>query len=172
MNTQFFRQLRRDFLTLLFLLGIGGVCGILYNWNLLSKSFLPVAEDNSTSISPIPLGIKQISLVESKALFDRKSATFLDARRSFFYRQKRISGAETLPYTQFEQFWPAFEKKVQKGIPLILYCSGYDCDDSQLLAQKLKELGYLHLAVFHGGFPEWEQAGYPVESSLSPDPVQ
>ncbi len=161
------KDLYRDFQVILLLVLVGGSCGVLYNWSLLNKSLLLGSGQLPLTTATIPQGLKQIDLAETKSLFDAGAATFVDARKNIFYLQKHIAGAINLPYTQAEPFWTDFQKKFDKETPFVFYCTGYDCEDSHVLAQKLKEDGYTRLAVFHGGFPEWEQAGYPTESSLN-----
>jgi 3-mercaptopyruvate sulfurtransferase SseA len=46
---------------------------------------------------------------------------------------------------------------------LVLYCSGYGCPDSFDLGIILLAEGYRDVRVFEGGFPEWADAGLPVE---------
>lgn len=159
------KNLYRDFRIIFLLVFFGGSCGVLYNWSLLYKSLLSDPSQLPFAMVTVPEGLKQIDLAETKSLFDAKTATFVDARKNIFYLQKHIAGAINLPYTQPEPFWTDFQKKFSKDTPFVFYCTGYDCEDSHILAQKLKEDGYTRLAVFHGGFPEWEQAGYPMESS-------
>ena len=48
---------------------------------------------------------------------------------------------------------------------LIIYCSGGDCDLSEELGNHLFEyLSYTNILLYEGGFPEWEEKGYPVEN--------
>jgi rhodanese-related sulfurtransferase len=47
--------------------------------------------------------------------------------------------------------------------PIVTYCSGRTCEDSQNLAQMLAAIGYSDISIFIDGFPAWETEGYPVE---------
>ena len=53
--------------------------------------------------------------------------------------------------------------KTAKDAFLVLYCSGFDCHDSKTLGDKLIQAGFRQVFVFEGGFPEWRDAGYPVD---------
>ncbi|MCY3790975.1 MAG: rhodanese-like domain-containing protein [Gemmatimonadetes bacterium] len=56
-------------------------------------------------------------------------------------------------------------EKVSKDTALVVYCSGTTCNLGSKLAQKLaEEMDFTRIYVFAGGFPQWEEAGYPVES--------
>jgi len=48
-------------------------------------------------------------------------------------------------------------------LTLMLYCSGFGCPDSFDLGERLLAEGYLDVRVYEGGFPEWRDAGLPVE---------
>jgi 3-mercaptopyruvate sulfurtransferase SseA len=45
---------------------------------------------------------------------------------------------------------------------LVVYCSGKDCEDSAMLADKLSMAGFFNIYVFKDGFPDWEKHGWPV----------
>ena len=46
--------------------------------------------------------------------------------------------------------------------PIIAYCGGGSCEISLTVADALIAAGYRRVLIYVGGFPEWEQAGYPV----------
>ncbi len=73
------------------------------------------------------------------------------------YVQGHIPGAVSIPDAHFDT------KKgilpIDKSIPLIFYCGGYECKLSHLSAKKAAKLGYSHIAVFPGGYPAWKKAG-------------
>ncbi|MCM3876326.1 MAG: rhodanese-like domain-containing protein, partial [Thermoanaerobaculia bacterium] len=45
------------------------------------------------------------------------------------------------------------------SIPVVLYCSGGDCEDSHMLARKLFGAGFNNLLVYSGGWPDWQKRG-------------
>ena len=51
--------------------------------------------------------------------------------------------------------------------PIIVYCSGGDCHDSQLVANALLSLGFSDVTVFTGGWDEWSAAGLPAATGTS-----
>jgi len=106
------------------------------------------------------------SAQEAWNLFQQQ-AVFLDARRSEDYAAGHIAGARSFSVwegdieTKLQQL-PA--QGVSPDSPIVTYCSGGNCEDSAILAEKLADLGYTRIYVYEGGFPEWQQQGRPVET--------
>jgi rhodanese-related sulfurtransferase len=115
----------------------------------------------------------EIAFNDVKTLHD-KNALFLDARRTSVYEQGHIPGART--YSVWES---DIEDKVQKlfaersdtaaqALPIVIYCSGGDCEDSHMLAQKLWGIQFNNVYVYKDGFPDWQQHGAPVHTGANP----
>lgn len=138
--------------------------GLLMNRQMLVDSWTGTVHQASPPPSaarqPLPLGLMQV-----KELFDRNEGYFLDARDTATYAAGHIRGARTLPLGEFQARLPEFLKNVPKTMPLIVYCNGYGCHDSGDLAKQLIDAGYWEVYVFDGGYPEWKEAGYPVEGT-------
>lgn len=49
-----------------------------------------------------------------------------------------------------------------KETPVVVYCSGLECDSSLKAARALREMGYENVRRYEGGKAEWKQAGYPM----------
>jgi rhodanese-related sulfurtransferase len=145
---------------------LAAVIGIAWNHTLLlnvwSGKLHTVASSPSsrgTAKLPLPAGLLQV-----KDLFARKEAVFVDARDDFVFAQGHIKGAIALPLGQFESKLADFMVKVPLETTLVVYCNGYDCRDSLTLGTKLMEKGYRQVYVYEGGYPEWKDAGLPIES--------
>ncbi|HEV7574151.1 MAG TPA: rhodanese-like domain-containing protein [Thermoanaerobaculia bacterium] len=115
----------------------------------------------------------EIAFNDVKSLHD-KNALFLDARRTSVYEQGHIPGART--YSVWES---DIDDKVQKlfaersdtsaqALPIVIYCSGGDCEDSHMLAQKLWGIQFNNVYVYKDGFPDWQQHGAPVHTGANP----
>src|SRR5262245_1917163 len=87
-------------------------------------------------------------------------ALFLDARPVAFYRMSHIPGALPLPEDDFEGAFPALEKRLRARFDLVVYCSGFGCEASHIVARRLRERG-IPAAILHDGWPAWTDAGYP-----------
>jgi rhodanese-related sulfurtransferase len=115
--------------------------------------------------------IREISPADAWALY-RAKAPFLDARRSSEYAEGHIAGAwnvsvwESAVEAQITQFEAAV--KPSSITPLVLYCSGGECEDSHLLASRLTPLGYRNLFVYRAGYPDWVQQGRPTGKGMRP----
>ncbi len=110
--------------------------------------------------------LKGIELAQALELFNKKSATFIDARDQWDYSESHISGAINIPEFSFSKD-DSLLKKIPKNNLLIVYCSGDDCDISKRLTKDLVELGYTNVYVFLDGFKSWNEASLPTENGKS-----
>ncbi len=102
---------------------------------------------------------------EAVALHSR-GVPFLDARRTAVYGQGHVAGARSFPIweaTVDEGIKKLFDEGYDVNAPLVVYCSGGDCEDSHMLAERLHGYGFNNALVYTGGFPDWEKRGMPVE---------
>jgi rhodanese-related sulfurtransferase len=106
-------------------------------------------------------GDEVIEAAEAKARLD-KGALFLDARPKDFWTMSRIPGSLPLPEPDFNTAFAELEPKLRGTFNLVVYCSGYGCEASHIVARKLREKG-IHAAILNEGWPAWTDAGYPVE---------
>ena len=105
-----------------------------------------------------------IELVEAEEKWNQ-GVTFVDARAEDFYRYEgHIKGAVSLPYEDFAASFDRVEKLLPSPeLALVCYCSGYGCEESVELAKLLNIKGYTRVFIYEGGWPEWSEAGLPVE---------
>ena len=106
------------------------------------------------------MGAIEISASEAKTLHDR-GVVFIDGRGGI-YERGCIPGAINLRFSG--NFTPENLAEVV-GIDdeIVFYCGGLDCQLSPNSSAKALTWGYSRVYYFAGGFPEWRQAGYPVE---------
>lgn len=110
--------------------------------------------------SPLPL---PVDLDEVREL-QGGSSLLIDARSREGFAEGHLPGARSLPRGEFERLLAGLRAEVPFSTPLIVYCSGYGCSDSFILAEQLIAAGYRQVRVYEGGFPEWRDAGLPVEA--------
>ena len=157
---------RTLFIEMAVIVAVASIIGLIWNRQMLVESWTGTVERSSRTAAPaadrlpLPLGIMQV-----KELFDRGEGYFLDARDATTFAGARIRGARSLPLGDFEARLPEFRKQVPKTMPLVIYCNGYGCHDSMDLGKKLIQAGYWEVFIFEGGYPEWREAGYPVEGT-------
>ena len=76
-----------------------------------------------------------------------------------------MSGALNIPPSAAYETFNTVLADLPRDTALVVYCSGTTCNLASKLAQKLaEEMDFSQIYVFVGGFPQWEEAGYPVES--------
>ena len=100
-----------------------------------------------------------IKLDFAKALFDKKHR-FVDARDVSDYSAGHIQGAVNIPYHDVEKFRDKLND-FPKDQVYITYCSSA-CDVSIDLAYVMVKMGFKKVYIFHGGWDEWKNAGYPA----------
>ena len=101
----------------------------------------------------------------AKALFDNKSALFIDARPYGKFAGSTIIGSLGVPDTKFEEYVQFMPN--DKNAIIITFCGGYDCHKSHSVADKLVKLGYTNVKVYAAGFPEWKKENLPVTGAAS-----
>ena len=115
----------------------------------------------------------EIGFNDVKALHD-KGVLFLDARRTSVYEHGHIPGAR--PFSVWES---DIDEKVNKlfnersdpkdqNLPIVVYCSGGDCEDSHMLAQKLWGIQFNNVYVYKDGFPDWAARSEPFHTGPNP----
>jgi len=134
----------------------------------------PPAADPLARFTPHPdKPSVEIGYAEVKALHDG-GALVLDARRTSIYEQGHIAGAR--PFSVWEsdvdeKVTRLFDERGdprEQAKPIVIYCSGGDCEDSHMLAQKLWGIQFNNVYVYKDGFPDWQARGGAVRSGTNP----
>ena len=95
----------------------------------------------------------------AKALFDKKYR-FIDARDLSDYSAGHIQGAMNIPFHEIEKYKDRLND-LPKDQVYVTYCSTA-CDVSIDMAYYMAKLGFKKVYIFHGGWDEWKNAGYPA----------
>jgi rhodanese-related sulfurtransferase len=106
-----------------------------------------------------------VSLAQTRALFEKGAADFVDARLEKEFAAGHILGAmsvsaESLPESLVAVL-PNLDPKRER--PVVVYCGGGECHASHMVADLLRQAGYGHVHVFTDGFPAWEGAKLPID---------
>lgn len=110
--------------------------------------------------------VEEIEAAEARRR-QQEGALFLDARPVDFYRMAHIAGALPLPEDDFDRTFAGLEDLLRRRFDIVIYCSGYGCEASHIVAGKLRERG-ISSAILHEGWPAWTEAGYPVREGDQP----
>ena len=111
---------------------------------------------------PEEAGIHLIGLAAARSFLESETGAVLDARSPEQYGQGHLPGAIECFVYELEQYLPHVLQEIAPDTPVMIYCSGEDCEDSRFLAQSLKEIGFQRLYVYQGGYDEWSRQGLPV----------
>jgi rhodanese-related sulfurtransferase len=104
----------------------------------------------------------ELNLSAAKALFDSRSACFVDARSEYAFYNSHIKGALSLSDSRFDEQFVEFRQKKSIATLIVVYCTGPNCGKARNVAEKLKKNGYRNVKVFSGGMIEWSHAGFPM----------
>ena len=118
-------------------------------------------------------GVKVISAVEAKALFDKKSASFFDMRSAINFGKGHIPGATALPYKELSEFKVGFDaskdsfdiKKLpaDKNKIIVFYSDGPSGWKSYKAAFLARKAGYKNVMWLREGSKAWETNKFPME---------
>lgn len=112
----------------------------------------------------------EITSDQAKALFDR-GAIFFDARRSAAYRDAHVRGSRSISVWESDadaKVKAFYDEGHDANAPIVVYCTGGDCEDSHELARKLWGVTFDNVCVYRDGFPDWEKRGRPVSRGDAP----
>jgi rhodanese-related sulfurtransferase len=110
----------------------------------------------------VQAGDELVEARDAKLLLDR-GAVFLDARPRDFWRMNRIPGALSLPEDDFDRAFAELQGRLRRASGIVVYCSGFGCEASHIVARKLRERGFI-AAILNEGIPAWQDAGLPMDS--------
>jgi len=115
----------------------------------------------------------EIAYDDVKTLHDH-GVLFLDARRTSVYEQGHIAGARPVSVWESDvddkvaKLFNERSDPAQQALPIVIYCSGGDCEDSHMLAQKLYGALFNNVYVYKDGFPDWQKRGGAVHTGVEP----
>ena len=114
----------------------------------------------------IQAGDEVIEAPEAKIRLDQ-GALFLDARPEDFYKMSHIPGSFPLPEPDFDAAFVRLEPRLRATFNIVVYCAGYGCEASHVVARKLRDKG-IHAAILNEGWPAWTDAGFPTKTGAEP----
>ncbi len=132
--------------------------------------FVAAVRGAEAAVSADAPGLGNIDLAAAKKAYD-EGAIFIDARSEHEFTAGHIAGAHHLYYADFEAKGTELLAKLPFDKTIITYCSGEDCNASDILARHLIEFGFERVRVFFAGWPAWQAAGYPSEGAGDAAPL-
>jgi rhodanese-related sulfurtransferase len=113
----------------------------------------------------------EVSGEDVVALHRSGDVPFLDARRTSVYREGHIPGARPFSIWESdvdEKIKTFFAEGHDPSTPIVVYCSGGECEDSHMLATKLHMAGFDNALVYKDGYPDWQKRGLPIHTGDAP----
>lgn len=132
-------------------------------WRTLSSGEDPIVPPTAEEGDP-PF----ISVDVAQMEFSTGRTVFVDARDPSEFECGTIPGAinipfESLPEDSVDKFIDSSLNHMPKDTPVVVFCSGEECDLSLHLARNMKIFGYTDLVIFFGGAREWDKFGFEME---------
>ena len=105
-------------------------------------------------------GIKLIDGKELKKMMDaKKKFVLIDNRNKEQFTKEHITGAVLITVDELIAD-PKLSEKLDKNVPLVLYCNGVKCWRSPAAALLYQSLGFKEIYWFRNGLPEWIKLDY------------
>ncbi|MEE4241345.1 MAG: rhodanese-like domain-containing protein [Desulfopila sp.] len=101
-------------------------------------------------------------------------AVLIDARPNPKYLRGTIPSSISIPDTQIDKYIGQLDG-VAKDKEILVFCGGWGCEKSPIVAGHLQGLGYTNVKLYQAGEPEWGSKNYlevglpVVESALEKD---
>lgn len=110
----------------------------------------------------------EIHLAKAKDFYDRGGLLVLDARDLSEYEEGHIKGAVDAPTDEKIADLDWMQATAKDPRPIMVYCSGGDCELSMTLGFEIAHTGHRRVLVFEDGYPAWKDAGYPTATGDTP----
>ncbi len=102
--------------------------------------------------------VEEITLPELLNRRSRDEVVLVDVRPASEYERGHIEGAISVPLEEIENHLDELPDDAE----IVAYCRGRYCTLAAQAAERFRSLG-VEIKTLNVGFPEWEQAGFPIE---------
>jgi rhodanese-related sulfurtransferase len=102
--------------------------------------------------------IPKITSDKMQTLVGHSNTVIIDARLEQDYKSGHIENAISLPINCSDEVYSKIVSGLTKDKRIILYCQSAGCQFAEKIALRLKADGFENLAVFKGGWVEWQKA--------------
>jgi rhodanese-related sulfurtransferase len=117
---------------------------------------------------PPPKAEDTVALPDAETLWKSGTGFFFDARSPADYAAGHIAGALNLPVEDFEDHFSRFLPMLTPETPIVTYCDGKECELSERLMVRLRELGYHNVRHLVNGWTAWHTAGLLTHTGDQP----
>lgn len=165
-------MIMKDFKGCLILLGLSA--GLAFGVNAISPSGIALFGQWDKSAGVLMAGSVHEDEVHAqeinnplkvRRMIQEGKTVVLDVRRSDIFAQGHLPGALSFPLHAFDGIVGQLRDTVAKDDPVLVYCSGVACVDSHDFAARMIRMGYAQVMVYAGGFTEWQEMEFEVETN-------
>ena len=163
---------QKDIKGLLFLLFSAVIIALPFNWfspfGIALMGQWETSKGVVTAISKtdsVSASIEINNPVMIKQIVQKKEKIILDVRHRESYNQGHLPSALSFPLIEFDDGIGQLLSSINRQSALLVYCSSFECTDSHTFADRLKNLGFIDVKVFSGGFRQWQEMGYEIEKN-------
>ncbi|HEX3581261.1 MAG TPA: rhodanese-like domain-containing protein [Thermoanaerobaculia bacterium] len=134
----------------------------------------PAPKPDLSKFTPHPDKAYTELAYDDVAALHAAGALFLDARRTSVYEQGHIAGARSFSVWESDiddkvnKLFTERSSETDQAKPIVVYCSGGECEDSHMLAQKLWGIQFNNVYVYKDGFPDWQKHGAAIHTGSAP----
>lgn len=105
------------------------------------------------------VGFEYVQAAVANGTRNGAKALLIDARPNGKYLVGTIPSSLNIPDTQIDKYIGQLDK-VAKDKEIIVYCGGWACEKSPIVAGYLKNNGYTNVKLYQAGEPEWKKMSY------------
>ncbi len=117
-----------------------------------SVLFQPNAEAGSDYLK------KTVTYSQVEKLLEKPDVLFIDARSPQQYAEGHIDDAiNAFPLSDDKMEYLDKLNQLPRDKIIIVYCEGFDCDLSDMVAKDLHEFGYKQSFLYEGGWEDWNE---------------
>lgn len=127
---------------------------------LIKKGFTNVKVYSAGEPEWINKSYKEVDSVVLKSAYENNSAFIVDARPYKMFLKETVPGAISIPDTKLDKYIGKFP--INKDEKIIVFCGGYKCAKSHIVAKKLISLDYKNVSVYSAGLPAWKKENLPT----------
>lgn len=148
------------------------VAGLLFSGCAESQPTTPVVPAAATLSAPTPhvkgliekFKLDNVDYAYTKAAIGNATrggakAILIDARPNPKYLSGTIPSSLNIPDTQIDKYIGQLDK-TPKDKEIIVFCGGWDCEKSPIVAGHLKSKGFTNVKLYQAGEPEWATKSY------------
>lgn len=126
---------------------------------------IPWVEDHSMRVEAMAFdaGVPVVDAAGAEELIAGGRHLVLDARELEEFHEGHLPGAVPFPYASRVDGYNEMAALLGPDQPVLVYCSGRECDDAFLLAVFLREQGSGEVVLFIDGVRGWKERGLSLQ---------